>query len=734
MTARDTQAGRPSWSLSPQSLSIAYGQAQSMSSTGAASASGWFGPLQPLAPIAPPEVAGRQLDFPSGYNIVTSARAYEPIGFVDLRALAETYDLLRLVIETRKDQIERMAWTLRPREGRKGPGARRIAELMRFLDRPDREHCFATWLRMLLEDLFVIDAPTLWRQRARDGSLLALHPLDGATIKRVIDDWGRTPQPFLDNGALVYPVAYQQILKGYPAVDYSARDLIYAPRNLRPGRVYGFSPVEQIVMTASIALKRQTFTLAHYTEGNIPESLIGVPENWTPDQIKNFQDYWDAYFTGDLAARRRAKFVPGGVAKTFIQTKEPELKNVFDEWLARVVCYAFSVSHQAFVNQVNRATGETQKELAEEEGLWPVLKWVKRLIDGVLIEDFGETELEFAWREDAQIDAAQQAEVLTAYVSAGVLTRNEARARLGAAPVADPAADMLMVTTGSGPVALAAGEPDAAGLVKYNPHHDERGRFTTAAGSVAPSGSDAGDRRPEPKGQQEAQLRQLLPRLLGMPPGGYRPYGYGQRRERTLTDPPPPSFPSTPPESSPDEPPSEAPKEPSSETPKEPVAAAGAPAPDPDDPQASPRTGDTRGNAPRKASYELGASDGGPGKWTEVTESMSPEAAAYQQKATGAPQGVGYNVPNPKASSGVTSFDGYDPATNSLIDAKYWNKWPIDKKFSPDSVVEQAQRQIGAAKGTRIIWRMSSPDYAAKVEDLLNVKGVKGITIEFFPP
>ena len=95
-------------------------------------------------------------------------------------------------------------------------------------------------------------------------------------------------------------------------------------------------------MTANIALKRQMFTLSHFTEGNIPESLIGVPDSWTPDQIKNFQDYWDAYFTGDLAARRRAKFVPGGVAKTFIQTKEPELKGVFDEWLARIVCYAFS--------------------------------------------------------------------------------------------------------------------------------------------------------------------------------------------------------------------------------------------------------------------------------------------------------------------------------------------------------------------------------------------------------
>ena len=315
-----------------------------------------------------------------------------------------------------------------------------------------------------------------------------------------------TPKPFVDeSGALVHPCAYQQILKGYPAVDYAARDLIYAPRNLRPGRVYGFSPVEQIVMTANIALKRQIFTLTHFTEGNIPESLIGVPETWTPDQIKNFQDYWDAYFTGDLATRRRAKFVPGGVAKTFIQTKEPELKNLFDEWLARVVCYAFSVSPQAFVHQLNRATGETQKELAEEEGLWPILKWVKRLIDRVLTEDFGEEEVEFAWGEDAQIDASQQAQVLTSYVAAGILTRNEARAQLGAAPVEDEAANALLVTTGSGPAPLPELAATSATLGKYNTYHDERGRFTTSSGArILSPAPDLRNHDPRPKGVQVA--------------------------------------------------------------------------------------------------------------------------------------------------------------------------------------------------------------------------------------
>src|SRR5487761_1728183 len=38
-------------------------------------AGGWFGPLNPPAAQAPADVAGRQFDFPSGYNLVTRPRA-----------------------------------------------------------------------------------------------------------------------------------------------------------------------------------------------------------------------------------------------------------------------------------------------------------------------------------------------------------------------------------------------------------------------------------------------------------------------------------------------------------------------------------------------------------------------------------------------------------------------------------------------------------------------------------
>ena len=41
--------------------------------------------------------------------------------------------------------------------------------------------------------------------------------------------------------------------------------------------------------------------------------------------------------------------------------------------------------------------------------------------------------------------------MLTSYVGAGILTRNEARVKLGEAPVADPAASVLLAATGDLP-------------------------------------------------------------------------------------------------------------------------------------------------------------------------------------------------------------------------------------------------------------------------------------------
>jgi hypothetical protein len=159
------------------------------------------------------------------------------------------------------------------------------------------------------------------------------------------------------------------------------------------------------------------------------------------------QRYFDALMSGNLARRRQTKFMPADFK--LIEARQPPLKDQYDEWLARIICYAFSVPVSPFVSQVNRATGETMRQQATQEGLVPLKAWVKNALDHVIRECMNEPGLEFVWVGDDAIDPLEQAQTLPILVGAGIKTREEARADLGLGPTAGAAAQGLAGATSS---------------------------------------------------------------------------------------------------------------------------------------------------------------------------------------------------------------------------------------------------------------------------------------------
>lgn len=364
---------------------------------------GFFGPGEVPQPAAPPELRGRRFDYPVGVNLQYRPRAYENIDFLTLRALADNYDIVRLAIETRKDQMGKLEWAVVRRDnGKEDASSQAIQE---FLQEPDRENDFLTWMRAIHEDLFAIDAATVYIWRDRGGMPFSLDYLDGATITPKIDDRGRSPLP--------PDPAYEQSIKGLPAWEYDRTELVYAPRNRRTHKIYGYSPVEQILMIVNIGLRRETYQLQYYTEGNIPEMLMTTPANWDADQIAEWQTLFDQVLAGDSAAKRRIRFVPNE-AKPYPSRTEP-LFDQFDEWIARVVCYAFNLAPTAFVKQMNRATAEGAQEVALIEGLSPVMEWQKRFMNRIIRVGWKTTDYEFIWQEEQDIDPAIQATIDVAY-------------------------------------------------------------------------------------------------------------------------------------------------------------------------------------------------------------------------------------------------------------------------------------------------------------------------------
>jgi Phage portal protein len=399
----------------------------------------FFGPDWPLPISAPPGTPPRVTDYPVAYNVQIQPRDMEAIGFAQMRSLADSFDLVRLCIETRKDQISRMRWAFRckhQQRGSDGPRAnsgqadKRIQALTEFFQFPDREHTWQQWVRILMEEVLVLDAPAIVPVVSANGELWSegkplygLEVVDGSTIARKIDIMGRTPA--------APDVAYQQIIKGLPAVNFTRDQLIYRPRNLRAHKFFGFGPVEQIILTINIGLRRQLHLLNYYTEGNIPEAIVQVPKEWSADQIAEYQQWFDSKLAGNSAMRRRVTFVPESGAINW--TRDPKLQDALDEWLARIVCYAFSISPQPFISEMNRATAETSVEQAAAEGLEPILAYLADTINFILARYFPETkdEIEFAWQPDRDQNPLEQAKIWDTMIRNGVLSIDEVRDAMG---------------------------------------------------------------------------------------------------------------------------------------------------------------------------------------------------------------------------------------------------------------------------------------------------------------
>lgn len=408
---------------------------------------GWMGPGNPVPQTAPNGVGGRTLQYAPGYNLLTNQRT-DPLSFASLKMLARNCDLVTLAIETRKDQITATNWEFRV-EGQEKRGKvkdPRIKELEEFFAMPDRDSNlpFKLWLRKLLDDVLIIDQPVIHIERNRGQKPYCFTIIDGQTIKPLLNEQGKPPRP--DQGP-----AYQQWLYGSAAGAWTSDEMIVMPRNPRPDKIYGYSPVEQIYITANIAIRRQLKKLGGYTEGNIPEAMVPTPENWGPEQIAQFQLYFDALLSGNLGEQRKMRFVPSGMDKAiFPNDGKSDDVNGYDEYLARVVCYAFSLPPTWAVKAVNRATAEQSADSADEEGLAPLAEYIKILFKTLIIKGWGYTDIELVPKQGREIDPLKAAQVDEIRTRNGHLSVDEVRENMGEAPIGQGPA----VLTGMGYVPI----------------------------------------------------------------------------------------------------------------------------------------------------------------------------------------------------------------------------------------------------------------------------------------
>jgi hypothetical protein len=488
--------------------------------------------LQPIKPMAPAGQRVRQYEIQPGANIIwtpkTEVEGSGP-GFQVLRYFADSWDLLRLVIETVKDRMSVAEWEMRlvRKKGekqsdfeRRSDDDKRLEQLTQFFKYPDGEHCWSDWVRPLLEDMLVIDAGSIYMERDNKGRIACLRVIDGGTVGRMLTDQGTTPPP--------PQVAYQQVLYGLPALDLTTDDLVYAMRNPRANRRYGFPPTEQCMITIATGLNVQKFKLDYFTAGNMPEALCFLPQDLPLDKVKEVQEWFDSILAGDLSKRRRLTFLPGyGTGKdarpNIMFSKEVLLKDPLDEWLWQIVCYAYGVPSQALMRMMNRATAQTNAETAQEEGLGPKLSWLASTINLIVQKRMGFDDIEFAWSQPKEVDIEKQANVDKTYVGCAVKTINEVRDGLGLDPLPFAEADEPGVMTQNGFVPLTGGlvnQPGAVGSAQ-----GKAGQ--TLVGNMQDYSDQQEQKQQEQKQQSHAQALELQAKAKPpiVAPGGAQPAG-----------------------------------------------------------------------------------------------------------------------------------------------------------------------------------------------------------------
>src|SRR5690348_10776851 len=128
------------------------------------------------------------------------------------------------------------------------------------------------------------------------------------------------------------------------------------------------------------------------------------------------------------------------------------MKDASDEWLARVVCYVFSVPPSAFTGQVNRATADTAQDVALSEGMAPLQLWVKHLLDRVI-----------AWPQDTDTAPGQTASIAGDYASSRIKSINAVRAAHRLPPVAGGEVPKIHTAQGLMPLTQAPSAPPTSG-------------------------------------------------------------------------------------------------------------------------------------------------------------------------------------------------------------------------------------------------------------------------------
>ena len=383
-----------------------------------------------------------------GINLMYIPRAgYGALPFGALRALGAASKEIRLNIELIKRQVRGMEWEIVPNarfskaspvmvNGTAYEKAVETQSVIDFFEFPDGVNDHDAWMNMLIEEMLVTDAVTLYPNMS--SGQLVLELIDGTTIRPLVDFRGglpKSPAP-----------AYMQVLHGIPTTHYPADALIYRPLNTKVYTPYGESPIEWVLTAINTAIRLDAQKIGYFTDGNIPGAFGFLPENWTPEQIQVWTEYFNALGQGDLNRANKIIWLPGGNGSSnpVYPFQQHDLTHTeIDKYLMEVACWAFGNAPAEFGIVPGAGLGgksfmAASGELQMRSMIWPITGYLHSLFNLIINKYLKRPDLKFQWVGlDPVPDKLNMAQVDQIYIEMGAYDLPYVQDRLGVQNISD---------------------------------------------------------------------------------------------------------------------------------------------------------------------------------------------------------------------------------------------------------------------------------------------------------
>jgi HK97 family phage portal protein len=367
------------------------------------------------------------------------------------RRWAEGSEWVRAAIDVRKTQVSQSEWDIAKFDPDGPDPSPALVQRIRdqFQQPSPTVDSFRSFIEPIIEDILVLDAGVIEKERTLRGDLVYLHPVDGAQI-RVNAYWDGT-----DPGEaryFWYPDMYER-------ARFTNADMVYMMENPATYRVVGLSKLETLRNTIDAELSGHAYNNRQVVNA-APDGMLDLGEGARAEQIDAFKAYW----TGEVAGRGAMAFIGGSKNAKFIPFRSSNREMQFLEWqmyLVRKICAVFGLSTMdlAIAGDSNRATADAQSEQTEDRGLRPLLGLIQNYLTREIVWDptFGgpSNNICFKFTRLNLKESYTRAQInRNALAGVSWKTTNEARRDDGLEPLVGAQYDSLMVITPTGAVTL----------------------------------------------------------------------------------------------------------------------------------------------------------------------------------------------------------------------------------------------------------------------------------------